>query len=136
MLANISAIHLTDHYFLAILNNRKKRLLYIFPTGTMSRCRPSHYVLPRSIWTHPTVKVHKIVPTISIFLHTTWYFIFIFCISLVADGPQRSRFQSYLLQRCHPACGREGSSHLSPGLALRFFIVMRVQHSHNSSPKS
>ena len=30
-------------------------------------------------------------------------------------------YQSHLLQRCHPACGHEGSSHLSPVLTLRFF---------------
>ena len=49
--------------------------------------------------------------------------IFFFPISLIADGPQR----------CHPACGHNGSSHLSPVHALRFFIVMQVQHSYNSS---
>ena len=35
----------------------------------------------------------------------------------------------------HPvnACGHEGFSHLSSGLALRFFIAMQVQHSYNYS---
>ena len=41
-------------------------------------------------------------------------------------------YQSHLLQRCHPvdACGHEGSSHLFPVLAFRFFIAMQVQHSY------
>ena len=34
--------------------------------------------------------------------------------------------QSNLLQRCHPTCRDEGSSHLSPVLASRFFIAMQV----------
>ena len=46
-------------------------------------------------------------------------------------------YQSHLLQRCHHhpvivtvnACGHEGYFHLSPVLALRFFIAMRVHHS-------
>ena len=42
-------------------------------------------------------------------------------------------YQSQLLQRCHPVCGHEGSSHLSPVLALRFFIAMHVQYPYNSS---
>ena len=43
-----------------------------------------------------------------------------FCFSLTADGPQRARFhQSQLPQRCHPASGHKGSSHLlSPVLAV------------------
>ena len=36
-------------------------------------------------------------------------------------------YQSHLLQRCHPA------SLLSPVLALRIFIAMKVQGSYNSS---
>ena len=50
-------------------------------------------------------------------------------ISLTAAGHQRS----HLLQCCHSACGHEGSSHLSPVLALRVFIGMQVQHSYSSS---
>ena len=50
-------------------------------------------------------------------------FFFFFLISLVADGPHHY----------HPACGHEGSSHLSPVHALQFFIAMQVQHSYNSS---
>ena len=42
-------------------------------------------------------------------------------------------YQSHLLQRYHPACGHEESSHLSPVLALRFFIAMQVPHSCNTS---
>ena len=42
-------------------------------------------------------------------------------------------YQSHLLQHCHLAYGHEGSSHLSPVLALRFFIALQVQHSYNSS---
>ena len=38
-----------------------------------------------------------------------------------------------LLQRCHPACGHEGSSNLSPVLALQNFTALQVQHSYNSS---
>ena len=41
-------------------------------------------------------------------------------------GPNVQDYQSSLLQRCHPACGHEGSSHLSPVLALQFFIAMQV----------
>ena len=41
-------------------------------------------------------------------------------------------YQSHPLQRCHPACGHEGSSHLSPVLALWIFIAIQVQHSYNS----
>ena len=44
-------------------------------------------------------------------------------ISLIADGPHHY----------HPACGHEGSSHLSPVHALQFFIAMQVPHSYNSS---
>ena len=49
--------------------------------------------------------------------------IIIIIISLRADGPHHY----------HPACGHKGSSHLSPGHALQFFIAMQVQHSYNSS---
>ena len=45
-------------------------------------------------------------------------------------------YQSHLLQRCHPACGHEGSSHIYPVLALRIFISMQVEHSYNSSINS
>ena len=44
------------------------------------------------------------------------------CRSLIADGPHHY----------HPACGHQGSSHLSLVHALRFFIAMQVQHSYNS----
>ena len=46
------------------------------------------------------------------------------CISLMTDGPQRAiiGYQSHLLQSCRPACGHEGSSHLSSVLALRFLF--------------
>ena len=43
------------------------------------------------------------------------------------------RYQSHLLQRCHPACGHEEYSPLSPVLALWFVITMQVQRSYNSS---
>ena len=40
----------------------------------------------------------------------------LFCISLTADGPQRARLPiPPILQRRHPACGYEGSSHLLRG---------------------
>ena len=42
-------------------------------------------------------------------------------------------YQSHPLQRCHPACGYEGSSHLFPFFAIWFFIAMQVQHSYNLS---
>ena len=40
-------------------------------------------------------------------------------------------YQPHLLQRCyhHPACGHEGSSHLSPVLALWNFNAIQLQHS-------
>ena len=38
-------------------------------------------------------------------------------------------YQSHLLQGCHPACGHEESSHLSPVLDLFIFIAMQVQRS-------
>ena len=52
-----------------------------------------------------------------------------------ADGSQHAirGYQSHLLQRCHPACGHEGSSHRSSVLALLFFIAKHGQHSYNSS---
>ena len=40
------------------------------------------------------------------------FFFFFFFISLIADGPHHY----------HPACGHKGSSHLSPVLALQFFL--------------
>ena len=55
-------------------------------------------------------------------LGTTIIYIFFSLISLIVDGPHHYR----------PACGHEGSSHLSPVHALRFFIAMQVQHSYNS----
>ena len=59
--------------------------------------------------------------------------LYLIYISLTANGPNVLGYQSHLLQRCHSACGHEGSSHLSPVLAQRFFIAMQVQHSYNSS---
>ena len=50
-------------------------------------------------------------------------YIYMFFMSLLADGPQHY----------HPACGHEGSSHLSPVRALRIFIAMQVRHSAYSS---
>ena len=44
-------------------------------------------------------------------------------------------YRSHLLQRCHPACGHEGSSHLSAVLALWVFIAKQVQHSYSSSKR-
>ena len=40
------------------------------------------------------------------------YFLFIFLISLIADGPHHY----------HPACGHKGSSHLNPIHALQFLL--------------
>ena len=34
-------------------------------------------------------------------------------------------YKSHLQQRCHPACGHEGSSHLSPVLASSIFLSRR-----------
>ena len=42
-------------------------------------------------------------------------------------------YQSNLLKRCHPACGHETSSHLSPVLPSRICFAMQVQHSYHSS---
>ena len=45
-------------------------------------------------------------------------------LSLTTDGHQHRRVLGYhinLLKCYHPACGHEGSSHLSPVLDLRFF---------------
>ena len=42
-------------------------------------------------------------------------------------------YQSHPLQRYHPACGREGSFHLSLVFTLRVFTATQVQHSYNSS---
>ena len=41
-------------------------------------------------------------------------------------------YQSHLLQRYHPVCGHEESSHLSPVLAVRFLmaILLIVQYSY------
>ena len=63
------------------------------------------------------------------------YSLFLFVFELRPMGLDVLGYQSHLLQRCHPACGHEGSSHLSPVLALRFLIAMMMQgqHSYNSS---
>ena len=58
----------------------------------------------------------------------------------MADGPQRVSCQSHILQRFHHhpvnACGHEGCSHLSPFLALWFFIAVQVvQHSYSSTTR-
>ena len=52
-------------------------------------------------------------------------FVLFDCVSLTADRPQRAIIIIiiiFLLQRCHchPACGHQGSSHLSPMLASDF----------------
>ena len=60
---------------------------------------------------------------IPVYIMIYWLSIYIFFISLKADGPHHY----------HPACGHKGSSHLSPVHALRCFIAMQVQHSYNSS---
>ena len=60
---------------------------------------------------------------------------FFVCISLTADGPQRARLTippTATLPSCL-AWGHERPSHLSPVLALYFFIAMQVQHSYSSS---
>ena len=51
---------------------------------------------------------------------------FFFCILPMADGPQRAiRLPIPPTKRCHPVCGNDGSSHLSPVLNSRFFIAMQ-----------
>ena len=52
------------------------------------------------------------------------FFSFFSLISLIADGPHHH----------HPACGHNGSSHLSLVHALQFFIAMQVQHSSTRQP--
>ena len=48
------------------------------------------------------------------------------CNSLMADGPQRPRLQSHLLQRRHPACGHYRFFPSLPGARLTNFIAMQV----------
>ena len=43
----------------------------------------------------------------------------------MADGPQRASLPIPPTKRCHPVCGNEGSSHLSPALNSRIFIAMQ-----------
>ena len=61
----------------------------------------------------------------------TLVFCFLFVFQLHPMDLKVLGYQSHLLQRCHPACGHEGSSHLSPVLDLRMFIAMQIQHSCN-----
>ena len=48
---------------------------------------------------------------LSMFISTTFFFLFFSLVSLIADGPHRH----------HPACGHKGASYLSPVHALQFF---------------
>ena len=49
-------------------------------------------------------------------------FMFFFVSHLRPMGLNVLGYQPHLLQRCYRACGREGSSHLSPVLALRILL--------------
>ena len=71
----------------------------------------------------------------ALFSYTVNFCVVFVCLYLIND-PWTSTcvgYQSHLLQRCHPACGDEGSSHVSPVLGLRFFAAMQVQHPYKSS---
>ena len=46
-----------------------------------------------------------------------------FFVSITADGSQNAiGYQPHLLQRCRPACGHEGSSHLSRRFSPHDFV--------------
>ena len=53
-------------------------------------------------------------------------FLFLFVSHLEPIDLNVLGYLSHLLLRCHLACGYEGSSHLAPVLAIRFFIAMQV----------
>ena len=59
---------------------------------------------------------------------------FLLFIQLRPMGLNVLGYQSHLLQRCHPACGQEGSSHLSPVHA--FLILYRDGSSAFLQPSS
>ena len=65
------------------------------------------------------------------------HFLFVFASLLVSHlrsmGLNGLGYQPHLLQRCYSACSHEGSFHLSPVLALLYFVAMLVQHSYISS---
>ena len=81
---------------------------------------------------HPTeTQTHIIILDLTVLLF------FIHTRTLTAKGLQRPTmtvkgYQSHLsiLQRCRLVCGHEGSSHLSPVLALWFFMQVHISYNY------
>ena len=68
----------------------------------------------------------SIVAPISCTFLSFLYYVVLFVSPSRPMGLNVLGYQSHLLQRCHPACGHEGSSHisLSPVLALLYYYSM------------
>ena len=79
---------------------------------------PRHFCLRFGVSKRRLMLVHRITVGFS-----PIYFLFVS--HLRSMGLNVLGYLSLLLQSCHPACGDEGSSHLSPVLALHDFLSRR-----------